>query len=232
MIVIVLKPSCEPVRCREEKLVSTYLDKDNTHTWTNFFPKSRQTSFGGVHKLRIQEVGRQSRNVLFLSTFIRQKISTDGGRWSKKTKNLSTQFVNAPFHGIPQDLNRKRDDFKLKKSCFIAEIQDSRSEPSCIVSYISTLVSLLATVDRGKCLKINNCVAVSIKVHRVFLSLECRTVYKYPAYLWWKSNAFAYCLFVSASEVHSRKQLDLYDFPLLFDSVAFEKMSISMEEKY
>ena len=55
-------------------------------------------ALGGVHKLRLQEeVGRQSRNVLFLSKFIRQKMSTQGCRWLKKAKNLSTQFVNAPL---------------------------------------------------------------------------------------------------------------------------------------
>ena len=48
---------------------------------------------GVVYKLRLQEeVGRQSKNV----NLIRQKLSTKGGRWSKKPKNLSTQFVNSP----------------------------------------------------------------------------------------------------------------------------------------
>ena len=31
-----------------------------------------------------------------MSTFIRYKLSTKGGRRSKKAKNLSTQFVNGP----------------------------------------------------------------------------------------------------------------------------------------
>ena len=49
---------------------------------------------GVVHKLRLQgEVGRWSQNVHFLSTFITQKMSKQGGRWSKKVK---TYFVNDP----------------------------------------------------------------------------------------------------------------------------------------
>ena len=34
--------------------------------------------------------GRWSKNVHFLSTFIRYQMSTEGGRWSKKAKILST----------------------------------------------------------------------------------------------------------------------------------------------
>ena len=46
---------------------------------------------------REKEVGGQSKNVDFLSTLIRQKISTQGGGWSKKAKILSTQLKNAPI---------------------------------------------------------------------------------------------------------------------------------------
>ena len=53
---------------------------------------------GVVHKLRLQDkVGRWSKNVHFLSTFIPQKMSTEEGRWLKKAKILSTQFVNDPL---------------------------------------------------------------------------------------------------------------------------------------
>ena len=45
-----------------------------------------------VHKLHLQEKGgRWSKNVHFLSTFIWQKLSTEGGRLSKEAKILSTQ---------------------------------------------------------------------------------------------------------------------------------------------
>ena len=48
--------------------------KKNSHQWV-------------VHKLRLRvEGGRQSENVKFLPMFIRQKMSTEGGRWSKKSK--------------------------------------------------------------------------------------------------------------------------------------------------
>ena len=39
---------------------------------------------------------RQSKNVDFLSTFIRKQMSTEESGWSKKAKSLSTQFVRAP----------------------------------------------------------------------------------------------------------------------------------------
>ena len=48
-------------------------------------------SYGVVHILRLKdEVGRWSKNVHFLATFIPYKMSTEGDRWSKKVKILST----------------------------------------------------------------------------------------------------------------------------------------------
>ena len=45
------------------------------------------SSLGFVHKLRLQdEVGRWSKNVNFLSTFIQYKMLLQEGRWSNKAK--------------------------------------------------------------------------------------------------------------------------------------------------
>ena len=49
-------------------------------------------------------VDTQSKNIDLLSMFIGQKMSIQGGKWSKKAKNLSTQFVYDSLDALDRTL--------------------------------------------------------------------------------------------------------------------------------
>ena len=99
----------------QERDKFTFLLSCNPYIFPHFL-------LGVVHKLHLQEeVGRWFKNVHFLSVFIPQKMSMEGGRWSKKAIILSTQFENNPSmcYGspsampIPQNDARILDDLSL-----------------------------------------------------------------------------------------------------------------------
>ena len=69
-------------------------------TRTNKEEKAAYTfALGVVHKLHLQdEVGRCSKNVQFLSTYVYTIENVNaGGRWSKKSQNLVKVVCERPF---------------------------------------------------------------------------------------------------------------------------------------